>query len=350
MFLSENYNTSKQKYGEKIVKELSDIGIPSRYLLSACRFYQEGVSIINLKKYFRQWMTYVVKNKNIDVNGLSFEQFYQTIQKYKRQSLNANNIYDDGKVSIRKIVDFNDMKNLPFANYWCTRKRKYWDEYSSKEPPPNFYLVTNNNYTESSNCRYVMIEMYPNGEIGYWSTNNELIDENGNSGRLPKLSEYQKSLGNAFQKIKEIQGQITENKQYNKNNNMKRTIKLNESDLHRIIKEYVNKILKEMTSISTKIPNNIKRNVELMCDNFKQYGDCILSDEKTVEICTKYGHGVNAVGYEFAAMPFPNQENKLKELINNIKTMGFEVNDYSKEYSNLENEGFYVFTFGYGKY
>lgn len=248
MFLSENYNTSKQKYGEKIVKELSDIGIPSRYLLSACRFYQEGVSIINLKNYFRQWMTYVVKNKNIDVNGLSFEQFYQTIQKYKRQSLNANNIYDDGKVSIRKIVDFNDMKNLPFANYWCTRKRKYWDEYSSKEPPPNFYLVTNNNFTESSNCRYVMIEMYPNGEIGYWSTNNELIDENGNSGRLPKLSEYQKSLGNAFQKIKEIQGQITENKQYNKNNNMKRTIKLNESDLHRIIKESVRRILKEWPS------------------------------------------------------------------------------------------------------
>lgn len=129
---------------------------------------------------------------------------------------------------------------------------------------------------------------------------------------------------------------------------MKRKIRLTESDLHRIVKESVNKVLNEMTFISTKIPKRIKRNVELMCNNFKQYGDYMFSGEKNVEICTKYGNGVYAVGYEFAARPFPGQEDKLKELINRIKTMGFEVNDYSEKYIDLEDEGFDVFTFGYG--
>ena len=31
MNLLENYNTARQKYGERIVKELSDIGIPPQY-------------------------------------------------------------------------------------------------------------------------------------------------------------------------------------------------------------------------------------------------------------------------------------------------------------------------------
>ena len=89
--------------------------------------------------------------------------------------------------------------------------------------------------------------------------------------------------------------------------------------------------------------------VELICDNFKQYGQCLLSDEKTVEIINSRGAGEYFSGYEFAALPYPNQENKLNELINQIKLMGFFVQDYSEEYSYLEDEGFYVFVFGYKK-
>lgn len=40
-----------------------------------------------------------------------------------------------------------------------------------------------------------MIEMYSNGDIGYWSTDNELIDETNSSGRLPTLKVYQSTLG-----------------------------------------------------------------------------------------------------------------------------------------------------------
>ena len=89
--------------------------------------------------------------------------------------------------------------------------------------------------------------------------------------------------------------------------------------------------------------------VELICDNFKQYGQCILSDEKTVEIINSRGAGEYFSGYEFAALPYPNQENKLNELINQIRLMDFIVQENSEEYRNLEDEGFYVFLFGYKK-
>lgn len=56
MKLLENYNSARQKYGERIVKELSDVGIPPQYLLSACRFFQKGIDIKDIKSFFRQWM------------------------------------------------------------------------------------------------------------------------------------------------------------------------------------------------------------------------------------------------------------------------------------------------------
>ena len=120
-------------------------------------------------------------------------------------------------------------------------------------------------------------------------------------------------------------------------------------------KKRINEIVKRNLSVFLEgkndgggVPNNLKMKVELICDNFKQYGQCILSDEKTVEIINR-GHGEYFSGYEFAALPYPNQEKKLNELINQIKLMGFIVQDYSEEYSYLEDEGFYVFVFAYKK-
>ena len=39
MKLLENYNTARQKYGERIVKELSDIGIPPQYFACDAKFF-----------------------------------------------------------------------------------------------------------------------------------------------------------------------------------------------------------------------------------------------------------------------------------------------------------------------
>ena len=204
MNISENYNSSKQKFGEDIARQAIEANIPSQYVFAACRFHQEnGTPFKNLYYLFSQWVTYVVsKNKAIDVNQLDYSTFWNTIQEYKKQYEQIGQIYNDGIVSLRKISGFDDMRKLPFANLWYIRK------HTSKTPPAQFYLIINNNYTDESNCRYVMVEMYSNGEIVYWSTDNELMDEEVSSGRLPKLSEYQKTLGGALQKMQELQKEM----------------------------------------------------------------------------------------------------------------------------------------------
>ena len=131
MNLLENYNTARQKYGERIVKELSDIGIPPQYLLSACRFYKDiQLPIEKIQQWFRQWMTYVVKNnQTIDVNKLSFEQFYQTIQKYKAEYGIPNKVYSDEQVSIGKINSAKDVSRFPVKNNWCIKQPRMFQKY-----------------------------------------------------------------------------------------------------------------------------------------------------------------------------------------------------------------------------
>lgn len=261
MKIFENYNTAKQKYGKELVDMMCQVGIPPQYLLSACRFSKEGPKPEDLKCYFKQWMTYVIKNnRHIDVNNLSFDEFYNTIQQFKSKYENNGKIYDDGIVSVIPISTYQQMSELPFRNFWCIRKNKYWDEY--REDGAKFYLIINDNYSYDSNCQYVMLEICSNGEGIYWSTDNEIIDKEGSSNRLPPLEVYQQTLGSALQKIKTIQGDTlkqTENNQQikeNKTMNKKQTIRLNESQLKNMVIEAVKRVLMESKGAYGDLPSN----------------------------------------------------------------------------------------------
>ena len=243
MNIFENFNKAKQKFGENLARQAIEAKIPNQFVYAACKFNAEnGTPFNDLYLLFSQWTTYVVsKNANINVDALDYNTFWSTIQDYKKQYGEEGKVYDDGTVSITHISSLEQMKKLPIKNLWCIRREKHWNEYQEKGA--RFYLITNNNYSDESNCRYVMVEMYANGEIGYWSTDNELIDAEGSTKRLPPLAEYQKTLGGALQKIKELQRKITESKQYTNIN--KKLIRLTESDLHRIVKESLNRVLNE---------------------------------------------------------------------------------------------------------
>ena len=243
MNIFENFNKAKQKIGENLARQAIEAKIPNQFVYAACKFNAEnGTPFNDLYLLFSQWTTYVVsKNANINVDALDYNTFWSTIQDYKKQYGEEGKVYDDGTVSITHISSLEQMKKLPIKNLWCIRREKHWNEYQEKGA--RFYLITNNNYSDESNCRYVMVEMYANGEIGYWSTDNELIDAEGSTKRLPPLAEYQKTLGGALQKIKELQRKITESKQYTNIN--KKLIRLTESDLHRIVKESLNRVLNE---------------------------------------------------------------------------------------------------------
>ena len=275
MNIFENFNKAKQKFGENLARQAIEAKIPNQFVYAACKFNVEnGTPFNDLYLLFSQWTTYVVsKNTNINVDVLDYNTFWKTIQDYKKQYGEEGKVYDDGTVSITHISSLEQMKKLPIKNLWCIRREKHWNEY--QQNGARFYLITNNNYSDESNCRYVMVEMYANGEIGYWSTDNELIDAEGSTKRLPPLAEYQKTLGDALQKIQELQRKITENKQYTNMN--KKLIRLTESDLHRIVKESVNRILSE--SSNEFLANNDGSKYSLHMDNNRENMGLYPNDE-----------------------------------------------------------------------
>ncbi len=205
MKLLENYNAARQKYGERIVKELSDIGIPPQYLLSACRFYQDiQVSIEKIQQLFRQWMTYVVKNnQTIDVNKLSFEQFYQTIQKCKAEYGMPNKVYSDEQVSIGKINSAKDVSRFPIKNNWCIKQPRMFQKYINNGY--SFYIIDNGD--GSDYIRYAILMVGKDSRKYYYDLDNEQMTQKS-------IFDFQSHLTQGAMSF--IQN-LNENKQYSKN-------------------------------------------------------------------------------------------------------------------------------------
>ena len=175
MQINENYNTSLGKYGKKLTKEMENSGISPNYLLSAGRFFNEtGVPIKTPSMLFKQWNTYVVKkNKNIDVNRLSYEQFREILNEYKRQYGIANKVYDDGTVSIGRINNAKDIAKFPVKNNWCIKQPGMFQKYTDQGY--TFYIIDNGN--ESNYIRYVIMMIGKDGTKYYYDLENEKMTQ-----------------------------------------------------------------------------------------------------------------------------------------------------------------------------
>lgn len=175
MKLLENYNSAKQKYGEKLVRAMVNNGIPDKYLLSSCRFYTEdNVPIPRLKQLFRQWLTYVVKvNNAIDVNRLSFINFVETIQQFKLEYQIPNIVYKDSKVCVGKILSARDVSKLPISNTWCIKQPGMFQKYIDNGC--SFYLIDNGN--NSDYIRYVVLMLDKAGKKYYYDLENIQLDK-----------------------------------------------------------------------------------------------------------------------------------------------------------------------------
>jgi hypothetical protein len=151
MQIIENYNSSVGKYGKELTEEMEINGINPKYYLLASRFHIEiGTPINILSKLFKQWEIYVRKNdKSIDVNNLSFNEFRDILNDYKRKFGIPNKIYDDGKVSIGKITSYKDIARFPIKNEWCISKPNQFQQYIDMtclfqlKFQPGFYIEHN---------------------------------------------------------------------------------------------------------------------------------------------------------------------------------------------------------------
>ena len=253
MKLFENYNNAKQKYGLEIVQKLSNLGIPSQYLLSACRFANEGIKPTDLKHYFKQWMNYVVSNdKTIDVNRLSFEEFYQTIQEYKSSYEVPNKIFDNGAIQIGEFKTFKEANMFPIPNDMCICKTKKWFKYY-QSPHSRYLLIYDSRRNDDKRYVLAIIEY---GDISYADLSghefaNSFADQEKGNATQTEFDQYQQSIGKEavaflYNIAADVKDKIDNNNDIKTEQYMRRnTIRLTESRLRGMIHEAVKSVLRE---------------------------------------------------------------------------------------------------------
>lgn len=133
MKIFENYNIARQKYGVGLVDSLTKLGLPPKYLLSACRFIRDyGVTQERIVCLFKEWKKYVEKYNDTDVNKLTYEEFFNLISQEKSKHCIPNIIFSNGIVSLGKLKNAKDVQSIPIRNEWCIKSQKWFDKYTSK--------------------------------------------------------------------------------------------------------------------------------------------------------------------------------------------------------------------------
>lgn len=133
MNLLENYNTASQKYGIELVKQLTELGLPPQYLLSACRFVKENnIPLSNMINQFKEWTKFVTKYNKYDVNRLSYDDFLRIISQEKSKHIIPNLIWQNEIAFLGKLNNAKDVQTIPVKNQWCIKSQNWFDRYTDK--------------------------------------------------------------------------------------------------------------------------------------------------------------------------------------------------------------------------
>ena len=133
MKIFENYNIARQKYGVGLVDSLTKLGLPPKYLLSACKFIRDyGVTQERIVCLFKEWKKYVEKYNDTDVNKLTYEEFFNLISQEKSKHCIPNIIFSNGIVSFGKLKNAKDVQSIPIRNELRIKSQKWFDNYTSK--------------------------------------------------------------------------------------------------------------------------------------------------------------------------------------------------------------------------
>ncbi len=176
MKIFENYNNASQKYGSNIVKELSNLGLPPKYLQAACKWKKENnIPPDFLVDKFRDWMTYVVRYQNIDVNQISFGDFLSLIAKGQRTHPFRNVIISTDNGSLGELTSAADVQKIPVKHHWCISSKQWFDRYIQQGY--KFYVV----YLPKEPLPYTYIAVgIMGGNLQYYDVNDNQQYENLN--------------------------------------------------------------------------------------------------------------------------------------------------------------------------
>ena len=177
MKIFENYNTARQKYGVSLVDSLTKLGLPPKYLLSACRFIKDyGVTQERIICLFKEWKKYVEKYNDTDVNKLTYEEFFNLISQEKSKHCVPNVIFINGMASLGKLKNAKDVQSIPIRNEWCIKSQKRFDNYTSKGY--EFFVI----YLKEEPLPFTfVIAAVTGGDVEYYDSNDyEQFENFGN--------------------------------------------------------------------------------------------------------------------------------------------------------------------------
>ena len=177
MKIFENYNIARQKYGVGLVDSLTKLGLPPKYLLSACRFIRDyGVTQERIVCLFKEWKKYVEKYNDTDVNKLTYEEFFNLISQEKSKHCVPNIIFINRIASFGKLKNAKDVQSIPIRNEWCIKSQKWFDNYTSKGY--EFFVI----YLKEEPLPFTfVIAAVTDGDVEYYDSNDyEQFENFGN--------------------------------------------------------------------------------------------------------------------------------------------------------------------------
>lgn len=210
-------------------------------------FSHEGLEPIRTYNIISQYIALKPFCRALDVINGDYIEFIKAIKiatflKAKFNNENAISVmqktlvYEDNNVCIFKPTNFQESSIIgePICCFAYSQGR--WDEHYNAYEEAIYYVF--DVMRENSIHDFVAITVRPNGRA-------LVLDKNHNWWSPADSIRYIQGLGEGASTIVTKEGKSikTENKQYNNMN--KKLIRLTESDLHRIVKESVEKILRE---------------------------------------------------------------------------------------------------------
>lgn len=159
-------------------------------------------------------------------------------QKISKEAYCPNSFFDNGTISIGEFKTLDDAMNFPIKEIWCINRTEDNKFQSYKSQGSRLLIICSWNRSIQDSLKFVVAVIHKDkvGKVYYWDMNDlPLYPEE-------RKNQYEGSLGDdATYTLYQIA-----NNRLNCNTNMnKKLVRLTESDLHRIVKESVNRVLKE---------------------------------------------------------------------------------------------------------
>ena len=235
-----NKNSGTEDGRKTVTWYNNKLGVSKEYLVwfTTCVICY-GIPLYAVLHTYRDWKRYVVSyykktSQPIpNIESLNYQQTMKIINECKRHWAKPNPIYNQNGVYVGEFKSFRDANMLPINTNWCiTKTTSRYNEFNN-ENSKCLYVINNRNQDP---WRRVIAVVYSD-RVEYWDSTNTRMDDN---------TPYENTLPSEVVGIIHSKRQKTnENKQHKTRYNMKKTIKLSESDLHRIVNESVRRIINE---------------------------------------------------------------------------------------------------------